>query len=89
MAVDRNIQDLQAVSQHVLTTTDQIRKLELEKRAVEPGSARFMELSDQIERLAADVRIVSAAETDIATEVAGEAKLPTIEEADAKAPTGA
>lgn len=85
MATDRNIQDLQAVSQHVLTTTDQIQKLELEKRGVEPGSTRFMELSAQIERLAGDVRVVSASETDIAGEVAGEPGLPTIDEADAEA----
>ena len=85
MAVDSDIQDLQTVSSHVLRTTDQIHELEMEKRGVEPGSPRFMQLSDQIESLAEQVRVVSASETDLATEVAGRPDLPTIEEADAEA----
>ena len=82
MAIDQEMQDLQAVSQHVLDATDRIQKLELEKRNVPPGSARFIELSAEIERLAADLSVVSASETDLALEVAGEARLPTIEQAD-------
>ena len=82
MAIDQEMQDLQAVSQHVLTATDKIQKLELEKRSVAPGSARFIELSAEIERLADDLRVVSASETDIALEVAGDPNLPTIEQAD-------
>lgn len=76
------MQDLQAVSQHVLAATDKIQKLELQKRSVAPGSAQFIELSAEIERLAADLRTASASETDIALEVAGEPGLPTIEQAD-------
>ena len=83
LSVDQNIEDLQAVSDHVLAASDQLRKLEIEKRHVEPGSKRFMELSERIESLAAEVRIVSASETDLATELAGEPDLPTIEEAQA------
>ncbi|HUP83298.1 MAG TPA: hypothetical protein VM284_03810 [Candidatus Limnocylindria bacterium] len=82
MAIDSEMQDLQAVSQHVLTAADKIKKLELEKRTVPPGSTRFIELSAEIERLAADLGVVSASETDLALEVAGASNLPTIEEAD-------
>ena len=83
MSVDQKMEDLQAVSDHVLATSEQLRKLELEKRKVEPGSKRFMELSSRIESLAADVRVVSAAETDLAEELAGVPDLPTINEAEA------
>ena len=83
MSVDQKIEELQTVSDHVLATSDQLRKLELEKRKVEPGSKRFMELSQRIESLAANVRVVSAAETDIAEELAGVPDLPTINEAEA------
>ena len=82
MSVDQNIEDLQSVSDHVLAASDQLRKLELEKRDLEPGSKRFMELSERIESLAAEVRVVSASETDLATELAGEPDLPTINEAE-------
>ena len=83
LSVDQNIEDLSAVSDHVLAAADLLRKLELEKRGVEPGSTRFMELSERIESLAAEVRTVSASETDLATELAGEPNLPTINEAEA------
>ena len=85
MPVDPNIEDLQAVSEHVLIATELIEKLEREKRTVQPGTPRFMELSEQIEKLASEVRIVSASETDLAENVAGQPGLPTIEEADAEA----
>jgi hypothetical protein len=83
LSVDQNIEDLQAVSDHVLATTDQLRKLELEKREVDPGSKRFLELAKRIESLAAEVRVVSASETDLASELNGESNLPTINEAEA------
>ena len=84
MSVDQNIEDLSAVSDHVLAAADLLRQLELEKRGVEPGSARFMELSERIESLAAEVRTVSASETDLAIELSGEPNLPTINEAQAR-----
>ena len=84
MSVDQNIEDLSAVSDHVLAAADLLQKLELEKRGVEPGSTRFMELSERIESLAAEVRTVSASETDLAIELAGEPNLPTINEAQAR-----
>ena len=85
MKVDHDIEDLQAVSDHVLVTTDLVRKLELEKRSVDPGSPRFRELAVRIEQLASEVRTTTAAETDIAVDVAGRQDLPTIQEAEARA----
>jgi hypothetical protein len=83
--VDRDIEDLQAVSDHVLVTTDMIGKLELEKRSVDPGSPRFRELAARIEKLASEVHTTTAAEADIAVDVAGRQDLPTIQEAEAQA----
>ncbi len=84
MAADSRIEDLQAVSQHVLSTAEQIATLEEEKRTIDPASERFRELSDQIEVLAEEIRKVSHAETGLAIDVAGEPGLPTVEEADSK-----
>jgi hypothetical protein len=83
LSVDQKLEDLQAVSDHVLVATDQLQKLELEKRRVKPGSSRFLELSERIESLAAEVRVVAASETDLATDLAGVPDLPTIHEAEA------
>jgi hypothetical protein len=85
LEVDRDIEDLQAVSDHVLVTTDLMRKLELEKRSLDPGSPRFRELAARIEKLASEVHTASAAEADIAVDVAGREDLPTIQEAEAQA----
>ncbi len=82
MSTDK-IEDLQAVSQHVLATAEAIRKLEEEKRGVDPGTPRFQELSDEIEQLAEDMRLVSHVETGLARDLAGVPGLPTVEEADA------
>jgi hypothetical protein len=83
LSVEQNIEDLQAVSDHVLATADLLRKLEIEKRTVEPGSPQFLALSKRIESLATEVQTVTASETDIATDVAGIPNLPTIQEAEA------
>ncbi len=84
MSRTEQIEDLQAVSQHVLVTADAISRLEAEKRQVNPGSPRFLELSDEIERLAEEIRGVSHAETGLAHEVADIEDLPTVAEADAR-----
>ena len=84
MTADPRVEDLQAVSQHVLSTAEQIAALEREKRTVDPASKRFRELSDEIEVLAEEVRKVSHAETGLAIDVAGEPGLPTVAEADSK-----
>ena len=82
MDTGSNLEDLQAVSQHVLECTQQIAVLETEKRRLDPASERFRALSDEIEALAEEVRSVSHAETGLAREVAGHQGLPTIAEAD-------
>jgi hypothetical protein len=80
--VDDRVEDLQAVSQHMQEASARIQALETEKRTVDPASARFRELSDEIEILAEDMRRVSHAETGIAHELREVADLPTVDEAD-------
>jgi hypothetical protein len=82
MTADSKLEDLQAVSQHVLATSDQIAKLEAEKRTVDPGSQAFRTLSDEIERLGEEIRSVSHAETQLAIDLEGQPGLPTVAEAD-------
>jgi len=82
MNTDSHVEDLQAVSKHVLTAAEQITLLESEKRTVDPASERFRTLSDEIELLAEEIRLVSHAETSLADDVAGVPGLPTIAEAD-------
>jgi hypothetical protein len=82
---DADIEDLQAVSDQVLVTADRIRRLEEEKRRIDPATLRFRELSDEIEKLATQIRLVSRAESDVARQVANVPGLPTIDEADQKA----
>jgi hypothetical protein len=82
MNVESKIEDLQAVSSQVLVDTARIQSLEEEKRSVAPGSRRFLELSDEIERISAEVRMTSHAESDLARELKGEEELPTIAQAD-------
>jgi hypothetical protein len=79
---DTKLEDLQAVSQHVLTTSRRIEALEEEKRQTDPASERFRAISDEIEALAEEMRAVSHAETSLAVSLAGEEGLPTVEEAD-------
>jgi hypothetical protein len=84
VGIGSRLEDLQAVSQHVLACSEQIALLEQEKRSVDPGSERFRTLSNEIEALAEEVRSVSHAETDLAQAVSGVPGLPTIAEADQK-----
>jgi hypothetical protein len=81
---DDTVEDLQSVSQHVLTVSARISALEAEKRTVDPGSEQFRVLSDEIEQLAEEIRTVSHAETRLAVNIAGERGLPTVEEADSR-----
>lgn len=84
MAADAEIEDLQAVSRHIIVASEQIRALEEKKRGVDPGSADFEALSDEIERLAREMASVSHAETAIAQELEGVDGLPSVAEADAR-----
>lgn len=82
MDAESNLEDLQAVSQHLLECTERIGLLEAEKRTVDPASERFRTLSDEIEALAEEIRLVSHAETGLADDVAGKPDMPTVAEAD-------
>jgi hypothetical protein len=82
MSTDTKLEDLQAVSSHVVSASERIARLEEEKRHVDPGSERFRSLSDEIEALAEEIRGVSHAETGLAQDVAGQHGLPTVAEAD-------
>jgi len=77
-----NIQDLQAVSSHVLVNAEQIKFLEEQKRHVEPTSERFRVLSDEIEALANEIGMVSHAETSLAEDFEDDPDMPTVAEAD-------
>jgi hypothetical protein len=79
---DETLEDLHAVSQHMLGSTARIDALEAEKRNVEPNSSRFLELSDEIERLAEEMRRVSHAETVLAKDLQDGPDVPTVAEAD-------
>jgi hypothetical protein len=80
---EAKLEDLQAVSQHVLASTARINALEAKKRTLEPNSTRFRELSDEIEVLAEEMRQISHAETALAEDLRDEPDLPTVDEADA------
>lgn len=84
MRKESNVEDLQAVSQHMVASTERIRALEEEKRITDPASERFRALSDEVEGLAEEMRAMSHAETGLAEEVAGQPDLPTVAEADAQ-----
>jgi hypothetical protein len=45
--------ELRSVSDEMLTTLDQLARLEGEKRAAKPGTPRFVNLASEIEKLAA------------------------------------
>ena len=79
---DTDVEDLQAVSQQVLATTERIQRLEEEKRTLDPASERFRVLSDEIEALATEIRLVSHAESALADDLNGVPGLPTVAEAD-------
>src|SRR5688572_12866568 len=82
VASDQRIEDLQAVSQHILEGNRRIEELERRKRLVDPASTEFRALSDEIERLAEEMRKVSRAETGLADALAGERGLPTVAESE-------
>ena len=59
-------QDLRTVSDDMMSTLDQLQKLESEKRAENPGSPRFVRLAREIERLAAVVFSQTSAQQSLA-----------------------
>src|SRR6187399_2341724 len=59
-------QDLRTVSDDMMSTLDQLQKLESEKRSETPGSPRFVRLAREIERLAAVVFTQTSAQQSLA-----------------------
>jgi hypothetical protein len=86
MGSEHEIEDLQAVSAHILAAAQEILLLEEEKRHTDPTSERFRVLSLSIEESAADINAVSHAESALAEEVATAPRMPTVAEADAATP---
>ena len=59
-------EDLKTTSAQVSATAEQLDRLEAEKRELPTGDPRAIELSDQIERLAARLRRQAAIEGSLA-----------------------
>jgi hypothetical protein len=57
---------LRVNSDALLATIDRLRDLEVEKRGVAPGSGRFLELADEIRRLASGVLDTSDLQRELA-----------------------
>jgi hypothetical protein len=77
-------QQLRTASDETLRTLEQLERLENEKRGETPGSARFVRLANEIERLAAVMFSATSAQQTLAQQThaakrAG-AELPPIEE---------
>ena len=67
-------QDLRTVSDDMMSTLDQLQKLESEKRSETPGSARFVRLAREVERLAAIVLAQTSAQHSLAEQTPAAAK---------------
>jgi hypothetical protein len=61
-------QDLRSVSDEMLRTLEQLQRLESEKRAASPGTPRFVNLANEIEKLAALVFTQTTAQQSLAEE---------------------
>lgn len=62
-------EDLLTTSAQVSATAETLDALEAEKRDLSPGDPRVIELSDEIERLAARLRRQTAIEGDLTREM--------------------
>jgi len=75
---------LRSASDETLRTLEQLQRLEIEKRGLEPGSPRFVRLADEIERLAVYVFTQTSAQQTLAHETHAArqegVELPPIEE---------
>lgn len=58
--------DVRATSDALLSATERLHALELEKRSFDPGSTRFEDLSLQIEDLGTHVASLTSIEREIA-----------------------
>ena len=75
--------ELRSVSDEMLSTRDQLARLEGEKRAAKPGTPRFVSLASEIEKLAALVFAQTNAQHSLAEQTRDAARvgveLPSIE----------
>ena len=62
-------EDLKTTSAQVSATAEALDAIEAEKRELKPGDPRLVELSDRVERLAADLRRQAAVEGDLTREM--------------------
>jgi hypothetical protein len=62
-------EDLRTTSAQVSATAEYLNQLEARKRDLPPGDPRVIELSDEIERLAASLRRQTAIEGGLAREI--------------------
>jgi uncharacterized protein YhaN len=62
-------EDLKTTSAQVSATAERLDQLEVQKRSLPPADPRVIELSDQIERLAASLRRQTAIEGDLTREI--------------------
>ena len=63
------VEDLKATSAHVSATAEHLDALEAKKRELEPSDPRVVELSDEVERLAARLRRQAAIESSLSREI--------------------
>ena len=69
MYEDELEEDLKTPSAQVSATAERLDALETEKRELAPNDPRLVELSDEIERLAARLRRQTAIEGDLTREI--------------------
>jgi len=63
------LEDLRTTSAQVSATAEHLDSLEAKKRKVEPGDPKLIELSDEIERIAARLRRQTAVESSLSREI--------------------
>lgn len=65
-------EDLKTTSAQVSATAEQLEDLETEKRDLEPHDPRVVEISDEVERLAASLRRQAAIEGELTRRIRDE-----------------
>ena len=63
------VEDLKATSAHVSATAEHLDALEAKKRELEPSDPQVVEISDEVERLAARLRRQAAIESSLTREI--------------------
>ncbi len=63
------VEDLKATSAHVSATAEHLDALEAKKRELEPSDPQVVEISEEVERLAARLRRQAAIESSLTREI--------------------